>query len=97
MRNIDRRNCHNTIGLSIGFALLGGFKSLAANIPQNNALDEVRLASLNANDNPYGPSKRVKDLLSNNFDLGCHYPFKTLSSLVEIIADKEGVSKNNVV
>lgn len=52
---------------------------------------------LNANENPYGPSERVRDFLSKNFDLGCRYPFRTLSSLVAMIADKEGVPKNHIV
>ncbi|MBT8298127.1 MAG: histidinol-phosphate aminotransferase family protein [Maribacter sp.] len=96
MRNIDRRNWLKTVGLTSGFALLGGFEALSFQFPQNS-IDSDLLAKLNANENPYGPSKRVREVISNNFDLGCRYPFRTLSSLTVKIAEKEGVSKDHIV
>jgi histidinol-phosphate aminotransferase len=96
MRNIDRRNWLKTVGLSSGFALLGGFEALSFPLPQNTENDDL-LAKLNANENPYGPSKRVRGIISDNFDLGCRYPFRTLSSLTEKIAEKEGVPKDHIV
>ena len=96
MRNIGRRNWLKTVGLSSSFALLGGFEAMAM-INSKQPIPNDPMIRLNANENPYGPSKRVRDFLSNNFDLGCRYPFRTLSSLVELLADKEGVSKNHIV
>ena len=96
MRNIDRRNWLKTVGLSGSFALLGGFEALSFQLPQN-PINSDSLARLNANENPYGPSKRVREVISNNFDLGCRYPFRTLSSLTEKIAEKEGVPKDHIV
>ncbi|MGB5668542.1 MAG: histidinol-phosphate transaminase, partial [Maribacter sp.] len=96
MRNIDRRKWLKTVGLSSSFALLGGFEALAIN-PKHLPNNAEILARLNANENPYGPSPRVRKVISDNIDLGCRYPFRTLSSLVEMIADKEGVTKDHVV
>lgn len=96
MRNIDRRNWLKTIGLSSGFALLGGFETLAIDTPKN-PFGPTKLARLNANENPYGPSQKVREVLSNNFEVGCRYPFRTLSSLVNVIAEKEAVSKDHIV
>jgi len=96
MRNIDRRNWLKTVGLTGSFALLGGFEALSYPLPRNTIYSDS-LARLNANENPYGPSKRVKEVISNNFELGCRYPFRTLASLTVKIADKEGVSKDHIV
>lgn len=97
MRNVDRRNWLRTVGLSSGFALLGGFESLAleSSVKSNNIIDP--LIRLNANENPYGPSQKVRAILTKSFDEACRYPFRSLSSLVEMIANKEGVSKDHVV
>ncbi|MFH6604022.1 pyridoxal phosphate-dependent aminotransferase [Maribacter algicola] len=96
MRNIDRRNWLRTVGLSGGFALLGGFESLALEIPQKSAKEKgpVRLSS---NENPYGPSKRVREVIAKTFDDACRYPFGALSDLVPLIAEKEGVTKDHIV
>jgi histidinol-phosphate aminotransferase len=39
----------------------------------------------------------MQKILTENFDLACRYPFRVLSSLVEDIAEKEGVTKDHVV
>ena len=52
---------------------------------------------LNSNENPFGPSKNVRSVISNSFDIACRYPFQYLTKLVAEIAEKEGVSKDCVV
>ena len=96
MKTADRRQWLKTVGLSSGFALLGGFEALAyaestRPIPVSGP---IRLSS---NENPYGPSSRVRKVLSNAFDDACRYPFTYLRGLVDMIAQKEGVSKDHVV
>ena len=56
-----------------------------------------KMLELNANENPYGPSRKVRAAIANSFDRACRYPFKTISPLVEMIAEKEGVPKDCVV
>lgn len=96
MRNVDRRQWLKTIGLSGSFALLGGLDALALDYPGRPvpADQPIRLSS---NENPYGPSKKVRDAMSATFDEACRYPFNALRELVNMIADKEGVSKDHVV
>ncbi|MGB5237743.1 MAG: histidinol-phosphate transaminase [Flavobacteriaceae bacterium] len=96
MKNIDRRKWLKTVGMSGGFALLGGLESLAFS-PNLNHRSNLSPISLNANENPYGPSANVREVLSASFDLACRYPFRTLSGVVKIIAEKEGVSKDHIV
>ncbi|MGB5555435.1 MAG: histidinol-phosphate transaminase [Flavobacteriaceae bacterium] len=96
MRTIDRRNWLRTVGLSGSFALLGGLDTFALSpLETLKTFDgPVRLSS---NENPYGPSERVRAVITNAFDEACRYPFSVLSNLVEKIADKEGVSKDHIV
>jgi len=96
MRNVDRRQWLKTIGLSSGFALLGGFEGLAIEQTSRPYLKD-ELIRLSSNENPYGPSKRVRKVITDTFDRACRYPFQYLRSLVDDIAEKEGVTKDHVV
>ena len=96
MNSIDRRSWLRTVGLSGGFAMLGGLDALAREIPARPLPLEGPI-KLNANENPYGPSKKVREVIAANFDEACRYPFRTLSGIVDKIAAKEGVSRNSIV
>jgi len=96
MKTIDRRQWLKTVGLSGGFALLGGLDVLAMqNLP--TSIPQEVIAKLNSNENPYGPSKLVREALTNTFDIACRYPSIVFRELVAMIAEKEGVSKNHIV
>lgn len=96
MNTTDRRNWLKTVALGGGFALLGGAEGLAhiARTPAPPAAGPVKL---NANENPFGPSPSVREVLQENFDLGCRYPFQYLKELVRDIAQKEEVPESCVV
>ena len=96
MKTIDRRNWLRTVGLSGGFAMLGGLEALAFEKPEILDLKNKPIR-LSANENPYGPSERVRKAITNNFDMACRYPFFELAELVQLIAEKEGVSKDHMV
>lgn len=53
----------------------------------------VRLSS---NENPYGPSARVREAMTKAFDLGCRYPGSYSMNLHELIAKKEGVTTDHI-
>ena len=52
---------------------------------------------LSSNENPFGPSEKVRQAMISNFDEACRYPFSYSEELLEKIALKEGVSKNHIV
>ncbi len=84
------------MGLTGGFTLMGGLGTMAMEYaPRALALDGP--VKLNSNENPFGPSKNVRSVISNSFDIACRYPFQYLTKLVAEIAEKEGVSKDCVV
>lgn len=96
MKNIDRRQWLKSAGLGGSFFFLGGLEAMALDIP-SRPLRTDEFVQLNSNENPYGPSKRVRTVITNTFDDACRYPFKVLPQLVEMIAEKEGVTKNHIV
>jgi len=53
--------------------------------------------ALNFNENPYGPSEHVRKVMSAHFDEGCRYPDAMQEELIQMIADKEGVTPNHIV
>ncbi|MGF1558025.1 MAG: pyridoxal phosphate-dependent aminotransferase [Flavobacteriaceae bacterium] len=96
MKNIDRRKWLRTVSLSGGFALLGGFESTALEIPLKPFVKGGPVI-LSSNENAYGPSQKVREALLKSFDEVCRYPFEMVSDLIQMIAAKEGVSKDCIV
>lgn len=97
MNTTDRRNWLKTMALGGGFTLLGGMKgfaSLSDSMPAAAAAGPIRLSS---NENPYGPSESVRQVMRESFDLGCRYPFQYIKSLVADIARKEEVPESCIV
>ena len=96
MKNIDRRSWLRTVGMSGSFALLGGLEALAINSNPGNILAGAPVR-LNANENPFGPSENVRKKVISELDSACRYPFRALSGLVDLLAEKEGVSRDHIV
>lgn len=99
MTTTDRRNWLRTVALGGGFALLGGAPQLVrasgrTGTPEISARGPIRLSS---NENPFGPSERVRQALSERMDLGCRYPFSYMGPLVSAIASREEVPESCVV
>ena len=55
------------------------------------------IARLSSNENPYGPSAKVREALINSMDDGCRYPYSYQEDLLEMLAEKEGVPKDHIV
>lgn len=96
MKTTDRRQWLKTIGLTGGFALMGGIDALALSSTTSTFIPGD-MAKLNSNENPYGPSKRVRQSIIDSFDIACRYPSVVFRELVQMIADKEGVPSNHIV
>jgi len=54
-------------------------------------------ARLNFNENPFGPSAKVRKAMTAAFDDGCRYPSQYLDQLIDMIAKKEGVTADHIV
>lgn len=101
MTGISRRNWLKSASLGSGLALLGG----TGMVPSLSA-EEIRKYNprpldgpirLGSNENPYGPSEKMRQAMVAAFDNGCRYPWGYNASLVKMIAEKEGVPEDHIV
>ena len=101
MKGISRREWLKSASLGSGMALLG-----ATGLSSSLSAEEIRkfnprpLAGpvrLGSNENPYGPSEKMRQAMTAAFDNGCRYPWSYNSALVKMIAEKEGVPEDYIV
>lgn len=52
---------------------------------------------LNFNENPFGPSAKVREAMIEGFEIGCRYPDPYSQELMDMIVAKEGVSRDHIV
>jgi len=52
---------------------------------------------LNFNENPFGPSSKVRRAMTDAFDMGCRYPDDLIEELAHMLAKKEGVTREHIV
>ena len=98
MKKINRRNWLQLAGLSGAASLLNPVETIGAiSIPMNNTLPAYDYAKLNSNENPFGPSEKVRRAMIDAFDMGCRYPYQKMNDLAEMIAAKEGVTRAHIV
>jgi len=97
MNNINRRQWLKSIGLAGTMAFINPAEILSLDKQQLIEKPSSGLIKLNFNENPYGPSKRVRLAISSSFDNVCRYPFSDLKELVKNIAAKEGVPEDHIV
>jgi len=97
MNNLDRRQWLKAMGLTSAFIAFNGVEKLAASANSRVLPADGQPLRLNANENPFGPSKKVREAITKSFDEGCRYPFRVLNTFVEAIAEKEGVPTDHVV
>jgi histidinol-phosphate aminotransferase len=55
------------------------------------------IAKLSSNENPYGPSERVRNAIINSFEDACRYPYEYILKLQNILAKKHNVNPESIV
>lgn len=99
--NISRRDWLKKSSLTAGMAFLGGigtYSSLtAAEKSKFNPRPLEPLIRLGSNENPYGPSQKMREAMQKGFDLSCRYPWAYNQPLIDMIAAKEGVPSDHIV
>ena len=93
---ITRRNLLKLLGVSgITLPLTGISKDLEINSKTLNQKDNV--IKLSSNENPYGPSPKVRKAIIDAFDEACRYPYNRVTELEKKIAEREGVDPSMVL
>jgi histidinol-phosphate aminotransferase len=98
---LNRREWLRQTSLTGGLALVSGLgfvQTLSAAEKKKfrpRPLDNpIRLSS---NENPYGPSEKVRQAILDHFDIACRYPYQYGDELVNLLAQKEGVTPEHIV
>ncbi len=104
MPSFSRREWLRKAGMAGTLALVGGNQIIArtardvAGSPQPALWPTpgapIRLSS---NENPYGPSPKVREAISSAFDMACRYPYAYSEELRKMLAEKEGVSPDHIM
>jgi histidinol-phosphate aminotransferase len=105
MQNLNRRQWLKTAGLATGaLSVLG--PAAAARVPNfSDYLQHREMAhmppgvavKLSSNENPYGPSKNVREAMTSAFDDACRYPWEERVALTKKLAEKEGVTPEHIL
>lgn len=96
MNQINRRNWLRLTGMAGSAALVSPLQSRSFDLPLSATPTDV-FARLSSNENPFGPSKVVREALIAGFEDGCRYPFGKVQELVKELAIKEGVEPDQIV
>ncbi len=101
---LNRRQWLKSAGLAAGAATVLG-NSFAAIPSFHSFLEQNELphlppdlmVKLSSNENPYGPSPKVRETMIKAFDKVCRYPWAERDEITQKIAKKEGVSPDHVL
>jgi len=98
---LNRREWLRTTALAGGFTLLNGFTSIKPLTEEEKLKFNPRKLRnpirLSSNENPYGPSERVRTAVREAFNDGCRYPYEYADELAEMLAAKHGVDKSSII
>ncbi len=96
MNAINRRNWLKLTGLAGSAALVTPLRA-GQSLSRYDDHVENSVAKLSSNENPFGPSEKVRKALIAGFDDGCRYPFGKVMELMTALAKKEGVARDQIV
>lgn len=80
--------------------MLSGFNGVSETLAEVRpplTFTKDKPARLSSNENPFGPSEKVRMAMQKAFDNGCRYPNSFANELMEMIAAKEGVTTDHIV
>ncbi|MCB0557452.1 MAG: histidinol-phosphate aminotransferase family protein [Lewinellaceae bacterium] len=100
MEQLNRRQWLRTAGLAGAATLAGSWTNLAGNpigLEQAGSSRQDGFIRLNANENPLGPSEKVRAAMMEAFDVAYRYPFSWQQELTKKLARKEGVTPEHIV
>ena len=98
---LNRREWLRTSALAGGFTLLNSFSAFEPlteeEIKKFNPRRLENPIRLSSNENPYGPSQKVRDAVKSAFNDGCRYPYEYADELAKMLATKHGVPKESII
>jgi histidinol-phosphate aminotransferase len=96
--SISRRNFARLLGAGAAAALVRPQVSFAKPTqPVDTALGEGDIVRLSANENPYGPSPKALQAMTDSFPLACRYPDEHNNVLIDKLAKLNGVNRDEIL
>src|SRR6266404_4959546 len=95
--SISRRDFARLLGAGAAATLVrpaGSFAKQPDHIPAPSAIGVVRLS---ANENPYGPSPKAFQAITDSFGLACRYPDEHNNVLIDKLAKLNGVNHDQIL
>jgi histidinol-phosphate aminotransferase len=103
MENLSRRNWFKSAATATaGLVTLPSFVNhlMAAPVSEAEKLHQPfingKLIRLGSNENPYGPSPKAREAITNAIAEGNRYPSTVMSEFKKLLAEKEGVSPEHI-
>jgi histidinol-phosphate aminotransferase len=93
--SISRRKFAQLLGIGTAAAMIRPPTSFAAATRAHSAA--TGLVRLSSNENPYGPSLKAHQAMSNAFGLCCRYPDEHADVLIEALAKLNGVNRDQIL
>ena len=96
--SISRRDFARLLGAGAAAALVRPQVSFAKPTqPVTTPLGEGGIVRLSANENPYGPSPKALQAMTNSFPLACRYPDEHNNVLIDKLAKLNGVNRDEIL
>jgi len=96
--SISRRDFARLLGAGAAAALVRPQVSFAKPTqPVTTALGEGGIVRLSANENPYGPSPKALQAMTDSFALACRYPDEHNNVLIDKLAKLNGVNRDEIL
>lgn len=86
-------------GLPLGLSFVNELMASPASEAEREfaVLKGRELIRLGSNENPYGPSSKAREAIKASVTVGNRYAFDQSNELIELIAKKEGVTKDHIL
>ncbi|MDQ8185887.1 histidinol-phosphate transaminase [Pelagicoccus sp. SDUM812002] len=84
-----------SLGMALGGRVLG--QGLTETLTRETRYPELKYINLAGNENPFGPSQKVSMAIMREVGNSCRYPFREEEILKDRIAEREGVSPENIL
>jgi len=95
---LNRRQFAQSLGLALGGALvLPEIAALPAEARQHAPRSADGAIQIDSNENPYGPSDKARDAITNSETIACRYPDVTENRMAEAIAKHHSVTPDQVL
>src|ERR1700683_2682074 len=95
---LNRRQFAQSLGLALGGAfVLPEIAAMPAEARQHAPRSADGAIQIDSNENPYGPSDKARDAITNSETIACRYPDVTENRMAEAIAKFHNVTRDQVL